>query len=423
MATPQTATSAGRLAGDIHEVARIGADGDGITRFAWSDELMEASRWLVERLEALGLEAGIDAAGNVVGRWAGATGGKALVIGSHLDTVPCGGRYDGALGVLAGLEAIRLLRDRSFVPRRPLWLVAFNDEEGARFGTAMFGSRAFAGEDVTALLSRRDPAGTTVAEAMAEQGFEPARVAEAAAIRDVAAYLELHIEQGPLLESRGCEVGVVSAIAGVLGLDVTLRGEAAHAGTTPVALRRDALVGAARAIARLRDLAAESDGTVVTVGTIDVEPGGFNVVPGACRFSVDVRAADARALGEAERAVRGIVEDAAAGEGLDADVLEVRRLAPAAMHPSVAAAVSAAARDIGARAVEMVSGAGHDAMVLAPRVPTGMVFVPSRGGISHNPREYTSEEHCVIGAQVLARTVEGLDASPLDHVTTEENRA
>jgi hydantoinase/carbamoylase family amidase len=414
---------AGLLARDLDELAAIGADatGGGITRFAWSDALLDASRSLVERLAALGLEAGIDAAGNVVGRWCAPGGGKALVVGSHLDTVPSGGRYDGALGIAAGLEAIRLLRARGFVPRRPLWLVAFNDEEGARFGTAMFGSRAFAGEDVTPLLERRDRDGTTVAEAMAAQGFDPRRLGDARAIDDVGAYLELHIEQGPVLESRGCEIGVVTAIAGVLGLDVTLGGEAAHAGTTPVALRRDALVGAARAIAGLRELAADRDAVRVTVGTIEVLPGGFNVVPAECRFSVDVRAAEASLLDEAERAVRAVVAEAAAGERLESDVAVVRRLAPAAMDPSVTRAIAAGARAVDARSAELVSGAGHDAMVLARHVPAGMVFVPSRGGVSHSPREHTSEEHCAVGAEVLARTVEGLDASPL--TTTEEYRA
>ncbi len=189
-----------RLAEDLAHVARFGADGDGVTRFAWSDELMQASRWLVRRLEELGLEAGIDAAGNVVGKWHAP--GRALVLGSHLDTVPHGGRYDGTLGVLGALEAIRLLRERGFQPSRPVWLVAFNDEEGARFDTAMLGSRAFCGDDLAALAGRRDRTGTTLAAAMQAQGFAVADLPSARAVDDVAGYLELHIEQGRVLEVR-----------------------------------------------------------------------------------------------------------------------------------------------------------------------------------------------------------------------------
>jgi hydantoinase/carbamoylase family amidase len=417
------ASQAGHLTADVAALARIGADGQGVSRFAWSDEQMEASRWLVARMSELGLDAEIDAAGNVVGRWPSADAGPALVIGSHIDTVPRGGRYDGALGVLAGLEAIRRLKDRGFVPRRPVWLVAFNDEEGARFGTAMLGSRAFCGEDVSAVATRTDDGGVTVAEAMERQGFDARRLGDARAIDDVAAYLELHIEQGPLLEARGCAIGAVTAVAGVLGLDVHLRGDAGHAGTTPVSMRRDALVSAARAITGLRDLAVEGDGVIVTVGTIAVEPGGFNVIPGACRFSVDVRAADAAALGGAERAVRALVARAAAEDGLEAEVEVVRRLAPAAMDPALVKAIAAAARSAGASVLSMLSGAGHDAMVLARHVPAGMLFVPSRDGVSHNPREHTSDEHCLLGAEVLARTVEELDGCPPAHRFTEETPA
>jgi allantoate deiminase len=394
-----------RITAELAEIAAFGGGDHGVSRFAWSPELVAASERLIERLRELGLEAETDAAGNVIGRWD--TGhGSAILLGSHLDSVPSAGRFDGVLGVLSGLEAIRRLKERAVKPNRPIWLASFMDEEGSRFRTGMLGSRAFSGEDVSALAERRDAEGVNLADAMAALGFEFDRIAEARRVEDVGAYLELHIEQGPRLERAGIDVGIVTAIVGLLSYRVRLVGEANHAGTTPMDTRRDALAGAARAVLALRQEARERNGMTANVGIIGVEPGGFNVIPGACEFTIDVRAPTPEGLAEVERFVHETLGRIAAEERLELEFEETHRLDPAPMDAGLADTLELAAELEGASAMRLVSGAGHDAMILAKRVPSVMLFVPSRGGISHSPDEWTSERHCELGARVLGRALE-----------------
>ena len=298
------------LTADLEAAARIGADPrGGVSRFAWTPELAAVNDWLGERLAELGLEVELDPAGNVLGRWQ-AGEGKAILLGSHLDTVPNGGRYDGALGVLAALDVVRTLKAEGVEPRRPLWVVSFNDEEGGRFQTGMLGSRAFCGDCDLADWGIRG-----IPEAMAEAGLDFARLPDARAVDGVAAYLELHIEQGPVLERAGVELGVVTAITGMLGFRARFLGEANHAGTTPMAYRRDALAGAARAVLALRDEARSRDDMTANVGVISAEPGGFNVVPGAAELTIDVRSATADGFARLEPLVRGTLERIAARGG------------------------------------------------------------------------------------------------------------
>jgi allantoate deiminase len=400
------------LIDDLSAAARFGGAGDGVTRFAWSAELMQANRWLVAQLEALGLAASIDAAGNVVGRWE-AGHGPAIVVGSHLDTVPSGGRFDGALGVLSGLDAIRRLKTSGVEPQRPVWLVSFMDEEGARFRTALMGSRAFVGEDLTGLADRRDAAGVTMREAMAEAGFDFDRLPEATAIDRVGAYLELHIEQGRVLESAAAGIGIVTGLAGMFGMRATFRGRADHAGSTPMDDRRDALAGAARAVLALRDHAARHPGLLrMTVGTLSVEPGGFNIVPAECELSIDVRAERPEDLDAAREWTTALLRSIAAEEGLEVELRTTHGQPPHAFDPGLIAALRQAAETEGARTLDMTSGAGHDAMVVGRHVPTAMLFVPSRDGLSHTPAEYTDPEACELGARVLARAVAVLAEQP-----------
>ena len=392
------------LAADLEALAGFGYDDGGISRLAWSPELAAANEWLVDRFRAHELDVEVDAAGNVFGKWQ-AGSGRAILAGSHLDTVARGGRYDGALGVVAALAAVRLLRSRGLEPRRPIWVVSFNDEEGARFGTALFGSRAFVGEDVGGLAERRDARGVTLRAAMAERGFDFARVGEARGVDRIAAYLELHVEQGVRLERAGVDVGVVTSIAGQRGYRACFLGKRNHAGTTPMSLRHDALAGAARAVLEVRNMARERDDLTATVGVIGVEAGARNVVPGACEFTLDVRSPDADVLAEAERFALEALERIAAEEGLRLEVREAYGAEPVPLAPELRAKLARAAEAEGASALELASGAGHDAMVLAKHVPTGMLFVPSRDGISHSPEEYTAPEHCELGARVLARAL------------------
>jgi allantoate deiminase len=393
------------LAADLEEAARIGAEGGGVSRFAWTPELAQANDWLVGRLQELGLETEIDAAGNVLGRWEEGQG-TAVLVGSHLDTVPRGGRYDGALGVLAALEVVRTLKREGVSLRRPLWIVSFNDEEGSRFQTGMLGSRAFIGD-----LDSEDWRRRGVADAMAAGGFDFERLGDAKAVDRVGAYLELHIEQGPVLEQEGLDLGIVSGIAGLLGLRVRLTGEANHAGTTPMASRRDALAGAARIVLELRDQARSRGDMTANVGILTVAPGGFNVIPGTAEFTIDARAGDAAGFARAEKFVRETLERVAAEEQLELEVTETHRKPPTPLDPELQELLAQAAAAEGATARSMPSGAGHDAMVLAKHVPAAMLFVPSRAGISHSPDEYTSPEHCELGARVLARAVRALVAA------------
>ncbi len=390
------------LAAELESAALIGADGGGVSRFAWSPELAEANAWLLGRLEHLGLEGEVDPAGNVLGRWE-AGEGKAVLVGSHLDTVPRGGRYDGALGVLSALAVVRALKTDGIEPARPLWVVSFNDEEGSRFQTGMLGSRAFCGE-----LDLEDWRRRGVADAMARAGFDFEHLPQARGVDGVGAYLELHIEQGPVLEQNGEDIGVVTAITGLLGFRVRFLGAANHAGTTPMDARRDALAGAARVVLALREEAREREGMTANVGKLLVEPGGFNVIPGLAEFTIDVRSPTPEGYERAEAFVRETVQRVAAEEGLGVEISTTHRKPPVALDESLQETLVAAAEAEGASYRRMPSGAGHDAMVLAHHVPAAMLFVPSRGGISHSPEEYTPPEQCELGARVLAGAVRAL---------------
>jgi len=396
------------VAATLDELARIGGSADGgVTRVAWSPELFAAYEWAGERMRELGLDVEVDAAGNLLGRWQ-AGSGKAVLVGSHLDTVPSGGRLDGALGVVAAVHAVRLLKEEGFEPERPLWVVAFMDEEGTRFNAALFGSRAFAGEAVGDVGERVDAAGTTLRDAMTAAGYELGRTTCANRIGDVGAYLELHIEQGPVLAAEGVDIGVVTSIVGLRGYRVRLRGEANHAGTTPMRLRRDAFATAARIALELREVARARAGVTSNVGKISVAPGGANVVPGFAEFTIDVRAQDRAGIRELESVVQETVARVAAEEDVEAELEQTFALEPLELDPELVAGVERAAAAEGASAMRMPSGAGHDAMVIGRHVPAAMIFVPSRGGVSHSPDEYTHPSEVELGMRVLARTVRQL---------------
>lgn len=391
----------------VEELGGVGGVGTAVDRPAWSPALMAADGWLVARLREMGLPAQIDPAGNVVGRW-DVGDGPAVLVGSHLDTVPNGGRFDGALGVLSALEAVRRLRDEDFVPSRPIWVVSFGDEEGSRFGTSMFGSRAFVGDDLQDLGDRRDAGGATLAEAMAQAGHDLAAVPRAAAVGAVGAYLELHIEQGPRMQQRGLDAAVVGAVVGVLGHVVTLTGQVNHAGTTPMDQRRDALAGAARVVLDLREAVRALPGTTCNIGRLLVEPGASNVVPGTCSFTVDVRADDVEGLDALDHLVDDVVRRAAAAEGLGADVQRSHRHEPVALDEGLQRLLGEEMTALGLRWETLVSRAGHDAQVLAAHVPTGMLFVPSENGISHAPQEHTAPAQREPGVRVLTAALRRL---------------
>jgi allantoate deiminase len=396
----------------VDELSRIGGDGRAVNRFAWTPHQIQACDWLVRQLQELGLEAEVDSAGNVVGRWQSGEG-KAVLIGSHLDTVPDGGRFDGALGVLSALETVRRLKEDGFEPGRPLWLAAFNDEEGTRFGTSMFGSEAFVGTDLSHLEDRVDRDGTTLSEAMKSCGFDFDTIPRACRIEHIGCYLELHIEQGPRMQDRNLDLAVVSGIVGLRGYRVTLEGQTNHAGTTPMRQRRDALVGASQVVLALRQAALTAADVTANVGRIQVEPGGTNVVPGKAVLHLDVRASAGPQFRQITSKLEDIVHEAARAEGLTADIAVIYAHEPTAMDEGLSSVLREEMERSALAWEDLASGAGHDAQVLAKHVPSAMLFVPSRDGISHAPAEYTTPEQREPGVKILTEVVRRLCSSDI----------
>jgi len=357
-----------------------------ITRTFLSGPMRDVHRELTARMERLGMTVTVDAAGNLRGFYPPRNqAGPRLLIGSHLDTVPRAGAFDGILGVIMGLALIDSLNGK----RLPIGIevIGFSEEEGVRFGFPFIGSRALAGSLDTSCLERRDANGVSVADSIRSFGLDPARIPEAALSRDARAYLEVHIEQGPVLESRGFPLAVVEQIVGQSRLAFCFTGKAGHAGTTPMQLRQDALAAAADWIGFVEDHALPVPGLVATVGHLEVEPNAGNVIAGTVRASLDVRHANDATR---RQAVGQLVEGAQR-------IAKTRRLQVTWEHrldqPSVAMnlnlvnRVSASVKAAGFPVFTMASGAGHDAMILAERVPSAMLFLRSPGGLSHHPDE------------------------------------
>ena len=378
----------------------------GITREVYTPTYARALEWVAERMREAGLDTRLDAFGNLWGRWTGRDAGAPRVLtGSHVDTTLNAGRYDGVVGVLGAIDAVRRLRADGFEPHRGIEVLAFAGEE-PRFGTGCIGSRALVGQLGPDDLRRmRDRNGVSLAEALDAAGFPPDRVPEAAIDpAQVHAFVELHIEQGAVLERGGEQVGVVTAIAAPHDLRLTVRGEAAHSGATPMALRADALAGAAELMLVLERLARESPSgtTVGTVGVIRALPGAINVVPGEVQLDVDIRDSDLAARETVVAELLRAAEAIADARGLSVDVEPIVVDTPVACAPAVIEAATAACQELGLTHRAMTSGAYHDAMIMAAKVPVGMIFVPSRGGVSHHPDEYTAPEQVDDGARVLA---------------------
>ena len=382
----------------LDELYEIGAEPDGgayrpLYGPAWATAVERVERWLKDA----GLKPRRDAVGNLWGRAEGTDKGKSIVTGSHIDTVRHGGRLDGALGIVAGLTAVAALLKDKGQPRRPLEVVAICEEEGSRFATSFWGSRA-----ITGTIDLVDP---EIAAAMRERGLDPARIATAAR-DDIDTFVELHIEQGAVLESSGTPLAVVSAIVGTAQLQVTVTGQPDHAGTTPMDLRRDALAGAAAMVQAVESIAKSlGKPAVATVGKLKVEPAQINVVPGMVVFTIDLRHSDLSGRRALEERIRSLCTTISQERRLGIAIRTLQEKPPVAMHPDVRALLARAAQECGAPAAEMISGAGHDAQILAARCKVGMLFVPSIGGLSHCPDEATDPAHLALGTEVLARAL------------------
>ncbi len=395
-----------RLFDRLRQVGRTPAG--GVERLAYSDEDRQAREMVMEWMGAAGLDVRIDAAANIIGRREGSDPGlPPLMAGSHIDSVPDGGAYDGNVGSLGALEAAWTLADQGAVTRHPLEVVIFQNEEGG-----LYGSEAVAGKLIEADLAQVSQSGRTIRDGIAFLGGNPDRLEDA--VRrpgEIAAYLELHIEQGGVLEAEAMDIGVVEGIVGIEWWDVTVEGFANHAGTTPMPGRRDALLAAARFVQAVNDIVTGIPGRHVgTVGRIAAYPGAPNVIPGRVTASLELRDLDAERIHTLFRRVRAEAE--AIGERTGTRFTFVSReldIAPALTDQRVQGVIVGAARDLGLSFRLMPSGAGHDAQSLAALAPIGMIFIPSAGGISHSPREYSDPEDLVKGANVLVNSLLGLD--------------
>lgn len=392
----------GRLWRDINELGSIGArPGQGVTRLALTDEDLEGRQWLKERMEATSLQVTVDPAANVIGRLeSGAE--KTVIIGSHLDTVPSGGMFDGALGILTGLECARVLQESGVRLPWNLEIIAFTDEEGYH-NAGTFGSRAMMGLATREeMKTTKTPGVPTLEESFTRLGMSPDTVLSAR--RDPAgirAYFELHVEQGITLVKEGIQLGAVTGIVGLYRYVVGIVGETNHAGTTPMDLRRDALVLAAPLFTLLpRWVMEEGKDTVGTIGQIRLEPGAMNVVPGLCEFTVELRSLRKEAIERLAQKVRDYAVSLPPSR-----FSEVGGKDPVWLDEELVDLITRAADMEGYSIIRMPSGAGHDAISFAPYVPTAMIFVPSQGGKSHTPQEWTEPEDAARGAQALLRTL------------------
>ena len=393
-----------RLMGRILDLAKISPiEGGGSSRLALTDEDAAGRDLVVAWMKELDLEISIDVVGNVVGTWQVGTG-AAVMTGSHIDTVRTGGKYDGNLGVIAGIEIIQTLQESNHIPSRPLSVAFFTNEEGARFAPDMFGSLVYVG-------------GLSVEEALDTIGIDGARVADELERIGYngatpcpgftpSSFIELHIEQGPVLEQVDTKIGAVTGVQGISWQELTIEGQSNHAGTTPMSMRCDPAYVASAIAVFVRNLAEQYGGNQVgTVGKIDLHPNLINVVPARAVMTVDIRNTDEQLLQKAEAEVAAFVSEIAHKEGVSVTSRTLARFEPVEFYPELIALVESIAKEHGHTVRRMPSGAGHDAQMFARVCPTSMIFVPSVKGISHNPAEYTSEQDITDGANVLLQAM------------------
>lgn len=395
-----------RLRQSFEELARFTDKGDGINRLAYTETERKARVYLIEQFERAGLIVRTDYAGNVIARREGKSPELPVVAtGSHIDSVYTAGEYDGTAGVLVGLEIMRSLAEDEVATEHPIEVIIFACEESSRFGASTLGSKAMTGRlDPAYTRSLTDRDGVTLMRAFEENGLDLEEVHLAKRFQDeIKAFVELHIEQGPVLEKQKKSIGIVSAIAAPVRFHVHVGGTADHSGTTPMVYRHDALLGGAEiALSIERAAIAELEhGTVGTVGVFSIQPGAMNVVPGTVDLNVDIRGTGRESRQRVVAALERAVEDVAKKRGLDIWMDEISSEEPVQMDSAIVEELKAICEEKGTPWIEMPSGAGHDAMNMASLCPTGMIFIPSKDGLSHNPAEYTSMEQIMTGAEVV----------------------
>ncbi len=407
-------TRTDRIQRDIEELAKFSCvEGIGCTRFTYTKEWRQARDYVVAGMQAAGLKVREDPVGIIIGTLEGKDPSKPVVMtGSHLDTVKTGGRFDGIAGTISALEAARVMHDEGFVPERTIEFVGLPEEEGARFGSGLFGSRAMCGKLYPDELNKyKDKDGVSFAQAMTEYGLDPSKAGET--VRkpgSIKAFIELHIEQGPILENEKTDIGIVESIVGLRTFDVFVHGRSDHAGNTPLNMRADTFLATAKAVCAGTEKAYEiGENTVFTCGYVTVEPGAFNIVTKETHFQIDCRSKTIANVDKVMEVVRASLDKSCAeNPGLSYEIREKLSMAEVPMNEEIKSLMEKEAADAGISTRRMFSGAGHDAMVMGSICDVAMIFVPSHEGRSHVPEEWTDYEDVQKGAEVLYRTVKKL---------------
>ncbi|MBT2696275.1 Zn-dependent hydrolase [Bacillus sp. ISL-40] len=409
-----------RLWSRLNLLSEIGkTDTNGVTRLSFTPEERAAKDLVAAFMIEAGLKVREDEVGNLIGRKDGGNPNASVVLtGSHIDSVLNGGNFDGPLGVLSAVEALQVMNEQNIETEHPIEVIAFTDEEGARFSFGMIGSRGIAGTLTQEELLNKDKHGITIAEAFVASGLKPDTIGKAARKpEDVKAYIELHIEQGKVLEGQNLSAGIVSGLAGPLWLKFILEGEVGHAGATPMSIRHDALTTAARVMLVIEAEAAKTGTTVGTVGQVQVQPGGINIIPGRVEFSLDLRDISEVVRDEVEQNIREQAQQICETQGVKLTIEDLQRVAPAPCSVIVKNAARDAFEKLGLESYYLPSGAGHDGMQLLDLCPMGMIFIRSKNGISHDPAEWSSKEDCADGANVLYHTVLNLAVQKVNAAT------
>ncbi|MFJ5763463.1 Zn-dependent hydrolase [Neobacillus sp. NPDC093182] len=392
----------------LFKLSKIGKQKDGgITRLSFTKQERKAKDLVISFMKEAGLAIREDEVGNLIGRKEGRNiNDPVVIIGSHLDSVPNGGNFDGPLGIIAGIEVLQTMNEKGIIPDHPIEVIAFTDEEGTRFGLGMIGSRGIAGTLNNEQLQKEDEHGISISEAMKRVGLDPNNISRATRVKgSIKAYIELHIEQGKVLESENLPVGIVSGIAGPLWNKWTLMGEAAHAGSTPMQIRKDPLVAAAIILQFIEEEVKKHKNAVGTVGKILVKPGGVNVIPGLVEFTFDLREIDEKVRDEIEQNIISKANKICQERGIELFIEDLQRVAPAICSKEIQEIIENSCQKNEVHPFILPSGAGHDGMQLHPICPIGMIFVRSKNGISHNPEEWSSKEDCGISAIVLYHSI------------------
>ncbi|WP_432407580.1 Zn-dependent hydrolase [Wukongibacter sp. M2B1] len=403
-------TNLDRIKRDIETLSKFNATpGQGLTRFSLTAEDRGARKYIKNELLKLGLNVYEDSAGSIFGRRSGTDDSlPVIMIGSHFDSVKNGGNFDGPAGIVMALEIMRTLEENNIRTKYPIEFVGMIEEEGGRFGSGVFGSRAMVGRvSIEQLHNNKDEYGISMAKALHDFGFNPEEIKKARRNpKDIKAFIELHIEQGPILKSSHKDIGIVDFIVGINEFKVILRGRPDHAGTTPMHMRSDALSTASKVICKIEGYAREArEGTVATVGVLNIKPGAANIVPGEVIFTVDIRSKDSDCISKVKNNIVEALKNETDASGIELEIIEMLDVNPVKMSEGIIKSLEKNAQSNGFSYIKMLSGAGHDAMIMAAITDVGLVFVPSKDGRSHCPEEWTDYEDLQRGIEVIYNTI------------------